>query len=828
MIKKLLFALLFAFTLHNVKANNWTPSSDTLSTINEQIKLGDASLAIVYLPKVLDYMDTSDDNFIDTAYVQLSMQLAVAYQIIGNMPMSDRILDNASLVLERRGVKKMFTEFEFTKSIRQFQLGNYDKAIRYLIRIKDEEKDNFRDSNYLSIMSVIINCYRLQNDVIECNRYIEEALELIRLYGNDYSSLSKVQVMSNSGTFLIEQGREWKGIQLIKEAYDIACLDSSCDGFYNRLAINLGTYYGNKEDYEKSKFYYGKVKKEKLNINEKLDFLNGLFLLNYYLDNELETSKYASEYSETIRRQIANQFQNYSLMTLDNIWDNQCIQLKVNMGALHKYKNCPLINSMCYDNALFIKNITYNARSNYRRYITENSEIQKLANHAKELRQLLFFSDNNDAHLDEYRDSIGKIEETIQQKFQYADSSTSCHQISWKDIRNILKKDECAIEIISTVGFYNSKESPKLKLGALIVSNDCEAPEYIELCDNELMQYTIKDSHFQAEIGINDLYSFNERYTLYNLLWKNMESSIVDKKKIYISPTLTTQYINWGFIPCPDGKFLNEKYEIKCLSSTSSLLQKNVSSTSSIAIFGNMKYDKNEKTSNKSVFRGLIEENEETRGTFRDLHYSKEEIDAIKQIFNSNRIDVSMYSGDKANEKAFRSLDGNSPSIIHLASHAYYIVGSYRFNAYFKNLTPLIARDESMLRSGILFNNANNTLNTADLGDITEDGVVTAEEISAMDLSNTDLVVISACESMFGSTNEGLGGLPRAFKLAGVHSVLGSLWKVSDNVTSLLMKEFYHNLSKGENKDMALIHAQYKIKELYPDPYYWAAFVLLD
>ena len=114
------------------------------------------------------------------------------------------------------------------------------------------------------------------------------------------------------------------------------------------------------------------------------------------------------------------------------------------------------------------------------------------------------------------------------------------------------------------------------------------------------------------------------------------------------------------------------------------------------------------------------------------------------------------------------------------------------------------------------------------MSDVTTDGVLTAEEISTMDLSNTDMVVISACESMIGCSNEGLGGLPKAFKLAGVRSILGSLWKVSDSVTSLLMNEFYQNLNKGLSKNESLIRAQYKVRELYPDPYYWAAFILLD
>lgn len=819
--------LLTIFTSLNVKANDWTPSSDTLSLINEQIKRNEISLAISYLPRVLAYMDDKPENFIDSAYVQISMELAIAYQINGDIQSSDKAMDNASLALEKRGINKIFSEFEFVSGIRQYQFRNYKKALKHFSLIKDREKYNYQNSNYLSLISIIVSCYASLNDTLRGNHCIEETLEIFRMYGANYNSLSKVQFLSNSGTFLFEQGKEEDGIQLIKNAYDIACTDSTCDGFHNKLIINLGTYYLNKEDYKKADFYYRSAKEDILNTNERYELLNRLFLLSYYVDKEQETCKYASEYCETLRKQIIKQFQNYSLLTLDNYWDNYCTQLKVYMGALHKYKYCSQLNSMCYDNALFIKSLPYNIKTHHRKYINTHPEIKKISDQIKELRQLLFFSYINGQYIDEYRDSISNLEETML-KIQDVEHESLYTPISWKDVKNAITKDEVAIEIISSAGFYCSKESPKLKLGALIVYNDSDAPQYIELCDNDLMQDAILKSYAHNEMGINQLYTFNGKYTLFNLLWKNIEPFVKDKKKIYISPILLTQNINWGFIPCPDGKYLNDKYEIQHLSTTASLLNREILQHKTVAIFGDMNYSQERGCGTEPILRGLIEEYEENRGNFLNLNFTKEEIDSVRNILTESGLDISMYSKDNANESSFRSLDGHSPSIIHISSHAYYLVGFDKFNDYFNRLTPLISRDENMIRSGILFNMANNALNSISLSDVTTDGVLTAEEISTMDLSNTDMVVISACESMIGCSNEGLGGLPKAFKLAGVRSILGSLWKVSDSVTSLLMNEFYQNLNKGLSKNESLIRAQYKVRELYPDPYYWAAFILLD
>ena len=98
-----------------------------------------------------------------------------------------------------------------------------------------------------------------------------------------------------------------------------------------------------------------------------------------------------------------------------------------------------------------------------------------------------------------------------------------------------------------------------------------------------------------------------------------------------------------------------------------------------------------------------------------------------------------------------------------------------------------------------------------------------------MDFGNTQLVVLSACETAIGvSLQEGFGGLIRAFKMAGVKHVIASLWKVSDEATADLMVLFYENLMSGIEPHESLIRAQREMALRYPDPYYWAAFIMID
>jgi CHAT domain-containing protein len=113
--------------------------------------------------------------------------------------------------------------------------------------------------------------------------------------------------------------------------------------------------------------------------------------------------------------------------------------------------------------------------------------------------------------------------------------------------------------------------------------------------------------------------------------------------------------------------------------------------------------------------------------------------------------------------------------------------------------------------------------------DSTDDGILTAYEISNLDLSEAKLVVMSACETGLGDIkgSEGVFGLQRAFKLAGAQNIIMSLWKVPDAQTKELMKSFYQNCFKGLSVSDALRSAQLEMSKKYP-PYYWAAFKLLE
>jgi CHAT domain-containing protein len=134
-----------------------------------------------------------------------------------------------------------------------------------------------------------------------------------------------------------------------------------------------------------------------------------------------------------------------------------------------------------------------------------------------------------------------------------------------------------------------------------------------------------------------------------------------------------------------------------------------------------------------------------------------------------------------------------------------------------------------MLRSGIALAGANVTpagkrLAVRDA----EDGILTAADVvSELELSSTALVVLSACETGLGDVERGEGvfGLSRSFALAGAQTLILSLWRVDDAITQETMDLLYRNLAAGQTCATALKEAQLAIKQKYPAPYFWGAFI---
>lgn len=212
-----------------------------------------------------------------------------------------------------------------------------------------------------------------------------------------------------------------------------------------------------------------------------------------------------------------------------------------------------------------------------------------------------------------------------------------------------------------------------------------------------------------------------------------------------------------------------------------------------------------------------------------------EEVNDIGSLLNDKQhLTVTKLMGDEGNEESFKALSKQDVQLLHIATHGFYSKESAEedYSDIVENLPQRSSEDEALSRSGLLLAGASNALE-GDVPDEVEDGLLTAQEIAQLDLSNMDMVVLSACETALGdvSSSEGVFGLQRGFKKAGANSILMSLWKVDDEATCMLMTEFYRNwIGLGKTKHDALELAKEAVRNHpgWEDPKYWAAFILLD
>jgi CHAT domain-containing protein len=427
----------------------------------------------------------------------------------------------------------------------------------------------------------------------------------------------------------------------------------------------------------------------------------------------------------------------------------------------------------------------------------------------------------------------------------------------WKDVQKALKPGEAAIEFISFRYRDRKKWTDSIFYCALVLRKELKYPKMIFLFKEPQLQELLPTSSGNSS-GIDNLYqlngtitSKNDGYHLYNLIWQPIESELQNIKTIYFAPSGLLHKISFNAIALPDKRFLSDKYKLNALSSTAIIVKNKqefkIGQSSDIQIYGGISYrvsndemlsfaGKYHKPDNQEItaFRPAIHGVAKRGESWSYLPGTLDEAQNISNLFNSAKLKVNFLSGKEANEESFKTLNGrNSPAIIHIATHGFFMPDPKKeySDLDIRGISSFKASDNPLFRSGLMFSGSNAAWNNDSIPSEVEDGILTANEISQMYLPNTNLVVLSACETGLGEIKggEGVFGLQRSLKMAGVDYIIMSLWQVPDEQTSELMQLFYKNLISGQTVRDSFSEAQNDLKVKYKEsPFSWAAFVLIE
>jgi CHAT domain-containing protein len=359
-------------------------------------------------------------------------------------------------------------------------------------------------------------------------------------------------------------------------------------------------------------------------------------------------------------------------------------------------------------------------------------------------------------------------------------------------------------------------------------------------------------------LKINALYAqrapASKQKSLYELIWQPLENHLKGINTVYCSPAGLLHRLNLAAIPDANGTFFSDQRQVVLMGSTRQLVIPSSGLqqiTHDAYLAGGIRYD-NESTTAAYANGGASSRSSERldqttfqpdsasimRGGVLDyLPATAMEVHEITQVLTQAMISTKVDTGFYATEEAFRQLgiDKPSPRIIHLATHGYFFpdpVDQTPKAGNFSAQGSVFKKSEQpMIRSGLIMAGAKQAWLTGHHPAGLDDGILTAYEISQMNLSNTELVVLSACETGLGDIvgNEGVFGLQRAFKIAGAKYLIMSLWKVDDRSTREFMTAFYKHWLTGEQTiPQAFRDTQREMRVKRPGAYDWAGFVLIE
>lgn len=580
----------------------------------------------------------------------------------------------------------------------------------------------------------------------------------------------------------------------------------------------------------------------------------------------------AREHYNRVIDSYLNQFDQFDYMSEDErsaFWDQVRQSLfDYNEFVVKAANELPLLSADAYNYQLKVKSKIFNTTSRIKRLVSESPDekVKTRFRQWTDLRNklanvgLLSLKERNERgiDIDDIYEQANMLEKEIAESILDSDQRNTQTELKpdWKDIQQALPKNAAAIEIIR---YATSEDSGENIIGnyedvkpehyaALIITAGAQNPQIVPLGAAN----TLDKKAYQLYLE----YVSNTRYqreassgyqTLTAQYWQPIARALpptVDE--LYLSPSGTYNLINLEILPMTEpGEHVMDHHTVHRVSGTAGIItaaSKTLSAdNSSIALFGDPTFTLSDEEwaqqANTTTERAIGSDNNRSTSTWlkrariKSLPWTRAEVESLETLFKAENWQISKFLGNNASEKQLKQL--TSPRILHVATHGYFdrtISGVHQeqMSSFGELVEKSGERQNAMLGAGLLFSGVKNYFSSNRL--MGEDGALTAYEISGLYLNQTELVVLSACNTGQGLVDEGEGvyGLQRAFKLAGAGSMLMSLWSVNDKASADLMVDFYKNLLDGKSKKESLKLAMKEIMKTHPEPYYWGAFVLID
>jgi len=590
--------------------------------------------------------------------------------------------------------------------------------------------------------------------------------------------------------------------------------------------------------------------------------LNNLALLFMKQGEYSKAEKYFYEYNQIETKNMLSVFNNLSENEKGNYLENKLILNDENNSFLYNYKKQnPLLSQTNYDLQLLLKSLSLASTKTAMDAVRNSNDtsVRMIFDNWKTNKAVL--AKQYSLPVIQRRDDLKKVEEQTEdlekeltRKSAEFKGQQQSVEIKTTNVQSRLKEGEIALEFVR-FELFNKNWTDSVIYAAYILSKNDSIPLFVPLCEEKQLQKLFDSAGTTPNAMVSKFYRGLELGNtgkaaslgkdLYNLVWAPLEPYLSGVKKISYSPAGKLYSIAFHALPVDSNTILMDKYKLQQYTSTRQIvLRKENEKTEkpqNISLFGDAKFTldsiaianatlKNKKSVNVRTDIYSPSSRGTNGSTWTELPGTAEEIRKIKTVFEDNKISTQSFSQASATEENLKAFSSNSPQVLHIATHGFFLPEPDRKrteNSNNENIYTLA--DDPLIRSGLILTGGNHAWSGKTPIEGIEDGIATAYEIAQLNLSNTELVVLSACETALGDIkgSEGVFGLQRAFKMAGVKKMIVSLWQVPDKETAELMTTFYNYWLKGKAIEQAFAQAQSDMRKKY-SPYYWAAFVLVE
>lgn len=670
---------------------------------------------------------------------------------------------------------KDFLSFLLNSAIINQSLENYSVAESLLFQIKEIKENRFgkKSSQYARTLVNLAGLYMERNRTDEVEPLLAAAHEIyMDFYGRNHPTTA--YIIGLYGVYYHQIGNYPLSIQWLEDAR------------------SLQTY------------LLGKFHAEYVTTLETL-------AQSYWKSNQTSKAKDVfEELNASLMDQVVNYFPVMSEEDQMKFWDRSRSSLMVFYSfVLDNHRAYPELVSTMLDMHLATKGLILSESQKVRTSIIGNSSDELRDKYLSWLDQKEQFAQYSampkklviqmGVNLYRMGKRIEKMELELREESLLFQQSYDTVAIGKEAIYSKLNEGESLLEVIR-IERVNGEQP--VAYAAIILKADDPQPKLVSIDNGEHLETTYFGYYKNAiRLKLKDTIS----YTKY---WEPIAPHLQGSQRVYISNDGIYNQINPNTLQRKSDEYLLKELSIVQISGGKQLVKEVQPSTKNdVLLLGNPTFGPG----------------------YDPLPGTAIEIENIKNLAIENELQPITIEGEMAQEDELKK-QVNNPKILHISTHGYFLQDVNRQKSLVVGERLEQVQVHPLLRSGLVL--ANPKRKPQDFMTTTsgEDGLLTAYEVMNFQLDETDLVILSACETGLGDVKagEGVFGLQRSFQVAGAGAIVNSLWKVDDTATQLLMTNFYKEWFATGDMRTAFNSAQQKVREDYAHPYYWGAFVLIN